>query len=72
MEESTIQLQETKGNLLKPLVYDLVDMIYMLSQIIVKVPLSEMFRIEEHTIKTVSWLGGIGNINIVERESSIE
>lgn len=34
-------------------------MISMLSQIIVKVSLSELFRIEEHKRKSWSWLGGI-------------
>ena len=38
----------TLGILIKPTIIEPVDMISMLSQITVKVPLSELFRIEEH------------------------
>ena len=51
--------------------YDFFDMIYMLSQINGKVPLSKRYRIEEHKSKALSSLGGIGNNNIIERESSL-
>ena len=44
---------------IKNTTYDPIDMVSMLSQIIVKVPLAEMFRIEEHKRKALSWLGGI-------------
>ena len=66
----TIQWTSTLGMLLKPTVLEPIDMISMLSQIIVKVPLYELFRIEEHKSKALSWLGGIGNhINMVEPSS---
>ena len=41
-----------------------IDMISMLSQITINVPLSELFKIEEHKNKALSWLGGIANNNI--------
>ena len=57
----------TLGILVKPTISKPIDMISMLSQITVKVPLFELFRIEEHKIKALSWLGGIGNNgNMVE------
>ena len=36
-----------------------------------KVPLSEMFRIEEHKTKALSWLGGIGNSIVIKGEPSL-
>ena len=55
------------GIIVKPTMSDPIDMISMLSQITIKVPLSNFFRIEEHKSKALSWLGGIGNNdNIVE------
>ena len=44
---------------IKNIVYDPIDMVSMLSQITVKVPLVEIFRIEEHKRKALSWFGGI-------------
>ncbi len=49
--------------IVKPIVSDTIDMISMLSQITIKVPLSKLFIIEEHKSKALSWLGGIGNNN---------
>ena len=66
-----IQIKLTKGNLCKPLVYDLVDMMSMLLKIIFKVPLSKIFRIEEHKRKTFSWLKGIGNSKVIKGDSSL-
>ena len=43
----------------------------MLSHITIKVPLSKMFRIEEHKSKSLSWIGGIKNNNVVKGESSV-
>ena len=43
-------------------------MISMLSQIIVKVPLSKMFMIEEHKRKALSCLGGIQDNSVVTQE----
>lgn len=48
-----------------------IDMISMLSKIIVKVPLSEMFRVEERKNKALSCLGVIGSNSVVEQESSV-
>lgn len=48
VEDSSDQVHENKGNPSKPIIYDHVDMINMFPQITMKVPLSEMFRIEEH------------------------
>ena len=51
-------------------------MISMLSQIIVKVPLSKLFRIDKHKIKALSWLARIGNSidnaewNIIQKNST--
>ena len=61
----TAQTTLTPGNIVKPTVVEPVDMISMLSQITVKVPLSKLFRIEEHKNKALSWLGGIANNNII-------
>lgn len=47
IEEPIIQVQEPKGYPCKPLIYCHVDIISMLSQIIIKVPLLEIFKIEE-------------------------
>ena len=44
-------------------------MLSMLSQLIVKVPLSELFRIEEHKNKALTWLEGIGNNNDTEQNA---
>ena len=63
----TIQRTSTPSLLVKPTVFEPIDMISMLSQIIVKVPLSKLFRIDEHKSKASSWLCGIGNNgNVVE------
>ena len=56
---STIQTLSPLDVNIKNTTYDPIDMVSMLSQIIVKVPLAEMFRIEEHKRKALSWLGGI-------------
>lgn len=48
----------------KSISYDPVDMVSILSQISVKVPLSEMFRIEEHKRKAFSWLEEIGEYSV--------
>lgn len=62
-----IQKNPAPGTLVKPTISKPIDMISMLSQIIVKVPLSELFRIEDHKRKSLSWLGGIGdNSNVVK------
>ena len=37
-----------------------VDIFTMLSQMTVKVPLSEMFRIKEHKSKAIEWISGVG------------
>ena len=37
-----------------------VDMFTMLSQMTVKVPLSEIFRIQEHKSKALEWINGVG------------
>ena len=44
---------------MKNIAYDPIDIILVLSQIIVKVPLVEIFKIEENKRKALSWLGGI-------------
>lgn len=55
-----VQKTTTSGILVKPTMTEPIDMIFMLSQITVKVPLSKLFRIEEHKSKVLLWLGGIG------------
>ena len=47
----TIQKTSTPGTLVKPTIVKPIDMIPMLSQIIVKNPLSELFRIDEHKVR---------------------
>ena len=48
-------------------------MFTMLSQMIVKVPLSEMFRIEEHKSKALEWINGVGKCtNVVPRRITKE
>ena len=56
---------------MKNTIYDPIDMVSMLSQITIKVPLSKMFRIEEHKKKALSWLGGIQDNNVVTQEPTI-
>lgn len=68
MAGPTTQTLSSPGISINPTIYDLVDMISMLSQITIKLPLSEMFRIEEHKNKDLAWLGGIGSNNIVEQK----
>ena len=36
-----------------------IDMLFVLSQLIVKVPLSELLRIPEHRKKAIAWVGGV-------------
>ena len=36
-----------------------IDMLTMLSQVIVKVPLSKLLRIPEHRDKAIAWVGGM-------------
>ena len=43
----------------------------MLWQITVKLPLFELFRIDEHKSKALSWLGGIGNNGNMNEPSAI-
>lgn len=66
--EPSIQAPIVLGKFVKPNIYDPIDMIEMLSQINVKVPLSKMFKIEELKDNALSWLGGKGNSNVVEQE----
>ena len=47
IEDPTIQVQAARGNISKYFTCDPIDMISMLSQITIKVPLSDMFRIEK-------------------------
>lgn len=70
-EVSFIQMPSAIGNSTKPTIYDPIDMISMLSQITIEFPLSEMFRIEEHKNKALSWLGGIRNSNVITQEPTI-
>ena len=56
---STIQNPSPLDVNIKNTTYDPIDMVSMLSQITIKVPLVEMFKIEEHKRKALSWLGGI-------------
>lgn len=64
-----VQKTSTLGILVKPNISEPIDMISMLSQITIKVPLSKFFRIEEHKRKVLSWLGGIGdNSNVVKQD----
>ena len=65
----TTQKTPILGTIVKPTVVEPVDMIAMLSQITVKVPLSELFRIEEHKNKALSWLGGIANNNSIDNQA---
>lgn len=58
--------------LVKLIISNPIDMISMLSQITVKVPLSELFRIDEHKRKTLSWPGGIGNNGSVSKPSTTQ
>ena len=57
----TIPKALTLGMIMKPTISDPLDMLSMLSQITIRVPLSKLFRIEEHTIKALPWLCGIEN-----------
>ena len=65
---SVVKKVPTPSMIVKPTIFDPIDMISMLSQITIKVPLSKLFRIQEHKSKALSWLGGIGNNdNILEQ-----
>ena len=68
----SIQKISTLGILVKPIVCDPIDMICMLLQIIVKVPLSELFRIDEHKSKDLSWLEEIGDNNSNIEKNAIQ
>ena len=37
-----------------------IDMFSFLSQMTIKVPLSEMFKIEEHKNRALAWIKGVG------------
>ena len=46
-----------------------IDMFTMLSQMTIKVPLSEMFRIKEHKSKATEWISGVRkHIDVVPRK----
>ena len=62
----------TLGMIMKPTMSNPIDMISMLSQITIKVPLSKLFRIDEHKRKALSWLEGIGNDSSVFETSPIQ
>ena len=62
---STIQNPTPLDVNIKNIAYDPIDMVSMSSQITIKVPLAEMFRIEEHKRKALSWLGGIQDNEVV-------
>ena len=50
-----------------------IDMFTMISQMIVKVPLSKMFRIEEHKNKALEWINGVGQYaNVTSRKNTKE
>lgn len=66
------QPHEDKGMLIDAPPYTYVDMMTVFSQITIKVPLSEMFRIEEHRNKVVTWLGGIGMHSIHGNNSPLK
>ena len=63
MMEPIVQKALSPGMILKPTISNPIDMISMLSQINIKVPLSELFRIEEHKHIALSWLEEIGENN---------
>lgn len=54
----------------KPTVSECIDMISMISQITIEVPFFELFKIDEHKRKALSWLGGIGNYGSVVEPST--
>ena len=63
-----VQTPIPSGVSVKNITYDPIDIVSMLSQITVKVPLSEMFRIEEHKRRALSWLGGIHDNSVATKE----
>ena len=67
-----IQIVSALGILLKPTMCDLIDMISMLSQIIVKFHLSKCFIIEENKSKVLLCLCGIGNNNNIVEQKTIQ
>ena len=62
----TAQKTSIPGIIVKPTTIEPIDMIAMLSQITMKVPLYELLRIEEHKSKALSWLGGIDANSVVK------
>ena len=63
--EPTLKPQEEKDMILHVPPSIPVDMFSMLSKTTVKVPLSKMFRIEEHKNKALAWIKGVGQKNDV-------
>ena len=59
-EDSLLQALINKGINLDLQFSTLVDMFSMLSQMTIKVPLSEMFRIEENKNRALKWINGVG------------
>ena len=59
-EDSSLQTSINKGTNLVLQLAALVDMFFMLSQMTIKVPLSKMFRFEEHINKALEWINGVG------------
>ena len=53
-------MPESKGIYLDLQLSAHVDMFTMPSQMTIKVPLSEMFRIREHKSKAIEWISGVG------------
>ena len=70
---SPMQMPKNKGTNLDLQLFSLVDMFSMLSKMIVKVPLSKMFRIEEYKSKALEWINGVGQYtNIASRKITEE
>ena len=51
--------KEKKGTVVNVSLDSSIDMLFVLSQVTVKVPLSELLRIPEHRNKAIAWVGGM-------------
>ena len=51
--------KEKKGTVVNVPPNSSIDMLFVLSQVIVKVPLSELLRKPKHRDKAIAWVGGV-------------
>lgn len=68
--DSNVQSHKCKGMNLNTLPCTSMDMYAILSEMTVKVPLSELFKIEEHTNRAMAWIIKVG-LKVVEGSKNL-